>query len=237
MKDHSVSESAGWGFVKSGTAPRSPWQNPYVERLVGSIRREYLDHVMVFNKCSLRGLLNSYFAYYLEARTHLALSRTRPNRARFNRRNLVPWSSSPKSEGSITATSGERLEQTFSSDDSDFPFMGLDPWCTGKAGGAMLRSLDGHTQTLRHDKSSIRRLPDRMHRVPLPELFLEQSSFWHRQGVSGCCFQDSCTTSCGIMPCAPSRKRSSRRHGHNRNNRGSRASQALAPHQRVICRP
>ena len=64
----------GMGIREVRTAPRSPWQNPYVERLVGSIRREYLDHVMVFNECSLRGLLNSYFAYYLEARTHLALS-------------------------------------------------------------------------------------------------------------------------------------------------------------------
>jgi putative transposase len=62
------------------TAPRSPWQNLYVERLVGSIRRECLDHVMVFKKSSLRGLLNSYFAYYLEARTHLALSKDEPER-------------------------------------------------------------------------------------------------------------------------------------------------------------
>jgi putative transposase len=41
------------------TAPRSPWQNPYAERLVGSIRRECLDHVMVFNESSLRRILQS----------------------------------------------------------------------------------------------------------------------------------------------------------------------------------
>jgi putative transposase len=56
----------GMGIREVLTAPRSPWQNRYVERLVGSIRRECLDHVIVCNKSSLRGLLKSYFAYYLE---------------------------------------------------------------------------------------------------------------------------------------------------------------------------
>ncbi len=46
------------------TAPRSPWQNPCAERLVGSIRRECLDHLLVFNEASLRRALNSYFRYY-----------------------------------------------------------------------------------------------------------------------------------------------------------------------------
>lgn len=68
----------GMGIREVRTAPKSPWQNPYVERLVGSIRRECLDHVMVFNESSLRGLLDSYFAYYLEARTHLALGKDTP---------------------------------------------------------------------------------------------------------------------------------------------------------------
>jgi len=59
-------------------APRSPWQNPYAERLIGSIRRECLDHIVVFSESSLRRTLKSYFDYYLHARTHLALSKDTP---------------------------------------------------------------------------------------------------------------------------------------------------------------
>jgi putative transposase len=55
------------------TAPRSPWQSPYVERLVGSIRRECLDHVIVLNENHLRRILKSYFSYYHTWRTHLSL--------------------------------------------------------------------------------------------------------------------------------------------------------------------
>src|SRR5712671_4058794 len=50
------------------TAPRSPWQNPFVERMIGSIRRELLDHVIVLGERHLRRLLQSYFAYYHQAR-------------------------------------------------------------------------------------------------------------------------------------------------------------------------
>ena len=60
------------------TAPRSPWQSPYVERLIGSIRRECLNHVIIFNRRHLRRLLKSYFAYYHEARTHLSLAKQCP---------------------------------------------------------------------------------------------------------------------------------------------------------------
>ena len=60
------------------TAPRSPWQNPFVERLVGSIRRESLDHVIVWNERSLRRTLHNYFAYYHWSRTHLALGKDAP---------------------------------------------------------------------------------------------------------------------------------------------------------------
>ena len=59
-------------------APRSPWQNPYCERLIGSIRRECLDHVIVLNVRHLRRILQSYFDYYLHSRTHLALERNSP---------------------------------------------------------------------------------------------------------------------------------------------------------------
>jgi len=55
------------------TTPHSPWQNGFVERLIGSIRRECLDHVIMLNESSLRKILRSYFRYYERSRTHLAL--------------------------------------------------------------------------------------------------------------------------------------------------------------------
>jgi putative transposase len=66
-------------------APRSPWQNPFVERVVGSVRRECLDHVIVLNERHLRHVLSSYFQYYHEARTHLSLDKDCPNHALCNR--------------------------------------------------------------------------------------------------------------------------------------------------------
>jgi putative transposase len=66
------------GMEEVLTAPRSPWQNPFVERLVGSIRRECLDHVIVWNERSLRRTLHNYFAYYQRSRTHLALGKDAP---------------------------------------------------------------------------------------------------------------------------------------------------------------
>jgi len=66
------------GIEEVLTAPRSPWQNPLLERLVGSIRRECLDHVIVWNERSLRRTLQSYFAYYQRSRTHLALGKDAP---------------------------------------------------------------------------------------------------------------------------------------------------------------
>ncbi len=66
------------GMEEVLTAPRSPWQNPFVERLVGSIRRECLDHVIVWNERSLRRTLQNYFAYYQRSRTHLSLGKDAP---------------------------------------------------------------------------------------------------------------------------------------------------------------
>ena len=59
-------------------SPRSPWQNGYSERLIGSIRRDCLDHVVVFGERHLRHLLNSYQKYYNETRTHLSLHKDAP---------------------------------------------------------------------------------------------------------------------------------------------------------------
>jgi len=66
------------GIMKVVAAYHSPWQNPYVERLHGSIRRECTDHVIVFSENHLRRLLRSYSAYYHEDRTHLGLEKETP---------------------------------------------------------------------------------------------------------------------------------------------------------------
>ncbi len=60
------------------TAPRSPWQNAYAERVIGSIRRECLDHVIVLNERHLRRILSSYLDYYHRSRTHLSLEKDCP---------------------------------------------------------------------------------------------------------------------------------------------------------------
>jgi putative transposase len=62
------------------TSPHSPWQNPFAERLIGSIRRECLNHVLVLGERHLRRILTHYFAYYHQARTHLALEKDSPDR-------------------------------------------------------------------------------------------------------------------------------------------------------------
>jgi transposase InsO family protein len=62
------------------TAPHSPWQNPFAERLISSIRRECLDHIVVLGERHLRRILARYFTYYHRARTHLALDKDAPDR-------------------------------------------------------------------------------------------------------------------------------------------------------------
>ncbi|HUK37260.1 MAG TPA: integrase core domain-containing protein [Vicinamibacterales bacterium] len=60
------------------SSPRSPWQKPYVDRVIGSIRRACLDHVIVFNETHLRRILRGYLAYDHRSRTHLALGKDTP---------------------------------------------------------------------------------------------------------------------------------------------------------------
>src|SRR5215472_10623818 len=67
MVRSSGSGGALWAFGTSRTAPRSPWQDPYVERLIGTIRRECLDHMIVFGEAHLRRILGRYAAYYNES--------------------------------------------------------------------------------------------------------------------------------------------------------------------------
>jgi putative transposase len=72
-------EAARWlGIREVLTAPQSPWQNPYVERLIGSIRPECLDHVIVFNQTCVPRVLKPYFKYYEQTRTHLSLEKDAP---------------------------------------------------------------------------------------------------------------------------------------------------------------
>ena len=66
------------GLSEVITAPRSPWQNAFVERLLGSIRRDCLDHIVVLNRRHLTRVLKNYFVYYHCSRTHLALAKDTP---------------------------------------------------------------------------------------------------------------------------------------------------------------
>jgi putative transposase len=73
-----TSRVAGMSIEEVRIAPRSPWQNCYVERVIGSIRRECLNHVIVLNDNHLRRLLKDYLRYYHESRTHLSLNKDAP---------------------------------------------------------------------------------------------------------------------------------------------------------------
>ncbi len=81
------------GIEEVVTAPRSPWQNPYAERVIGSIRRECTDHLIVLGENHLRRILASYRTYYNETRTHLSLVRNSP----------LPRSVEPPSKGNVVA--------------------------------------------------------------------------------------------------------------------------------------
>ena len=76
---HAVTQRlAAMGIRDRPTAPRSPWQNGHAERLIGSIRRECLDHVVVLSEAHLRRVLVTYADYYNELRTHRSLTKDAP---------------------------------------------------------------------------------------------------------------------------------------------------------------
>ena len=60
------------------TTPRSPWQNGVIERFIGSVRRDCLDHVIIFTAAGLQRLLKAYVDYYQRSRTHVALNKDAP---------------------------------------------------------------------------------------------------------------------------------------------------------------
>jgi len=66
------------GIEEVLTAPRSPWQNPFLERLLGTIRRDCLNHMIVLGEGHLRRILTHYFRYYHKFRTHLSLEKDAP---------------------------------------------------------------------------------------------------------------------------------------------------------------
>jgi hypothetical protein len=68
----------GMGIGEVVSVPASPWQTPYVERLIGSLRRECLDHVIIINEAHLRRVLMAYVRYYHRTRTHLGLEKDTP---------------------------------------------------------------------------------------------------------------------------------------------------------------
>src|SRR6266487_3682321 len=92
------------GIGEVVSSPSSPWQNPYAERLIGSIRRECLDHVIVLGERHLRRLLTAYLAYYHRARTHLALEKDAPTTRRVQTPTEGPVVAFPEVGGFIIAT-------------------------------------------------------------------------------------------------------------------------------------
>jgi len=76
--EHFRSRVEGIGIEQIPIAPKSPWQNCYVERVIGSIRRECLNHIIVVNDQHLRRILREYFRYYHRCRTHLSLEKDSP---------------------------------------------------------------------------------------------------------------------------------------------------------------
>jgi putative transposase len=84
---------AGMGIEEVLTSPQSPFQNPYAERVIGSIRRECLDHLIVLNEDHLRRILRNYFNYYHNSRPHQSLERNSP----------APREIEPPSKGKVIA--------------------------------------------------------------------------------------------------------------------------------------
>ncbi len=98
----------GMGIAEVLTAPRSPWQNAFAERVIGTIRREFLDHVIVLNEQHLRRRLRNYFRYYHGSRTHLALDKDAPEPRAVEPQVTAASLPCPGSADSTIATSAAR---------------------------------------------------------------------------------------------------------------------------------
>ena len=84
---------AGMGIGEVVTSPSSPWQNAFVERFIGSARRECFDHVIALNEVGLQRLMTRYCSYHERSRTHLSLDKDTP----------IPRPVTPVAEGAIVA--------------------------------------------------------------------------------------------------------------------------------------
>ena len=91
--DHVRATATAMGIEDVRTAPHAPWQNAFVERFIGSARRECFDHVIVFNEAGVHRLMTRYCAYYERSRTHLSLDKDAP----------IPRSVMPPDRGAIVA--------------------------------------------------------------------------------------------------------------------------------------
>ena len=78
------------GIEQVASVPRSPWQNGYCERVIGTIRRECLDHVIVLKERHLKRVLKEYLGYYHESRTHLGLEKDPPESRPIQSQDVVP---------------------------------------------------------------------------------------------------------------------------------------------------
>jgi hypothetical protein len=115
-RDHAFDElgatAHAMGIHEVLTAPRSPWQNAYVERFIGSARRECLDHVIVFNETGLQRLMKAYCTYYDGSRTHLSLAKdARRFLVRSARRPMAESLRPHRLAASITSTNGTRPDR------------------------------------------------------------------------------------------------------------------------------
>jgi putative transposase len=90
-----ISRIESMGIRQVLISAQSPWQNPYVERVIGSIRRECLDHRIIFSEKHLRRVLSLYFRYYHESRTHLGLGKDCPKPRPVEPIDLGPINSEP----------------------------------------------------------------------------------------------------------------------------------------------
>ena len=91
--DYFTKRVEGMGIDEVLIAPHAPWQNPYCERMVGSIRQDCLDHLIVLNEAHLKRIMCSYLDYYHNSRTHLSLDRNSP----------IPRDVEPPSQGKVIA--------------------------------------------------------------------------------------------------------------------------------------
>ena len=99
------------GIKQVLSAPRSSWQRAYVERVIGTVRRECLDHMVVFNESSLFRHLQAFVGYYHRTRTHLALDKDAPDARSVQLPMRAASSPFPKWAGCITGTNAGRPEE------------------------------------------------------------------------------------------------------------------------------